>query len=379
MRYLVNILLVQDKWFGNEVAGLEDGVAKHLHEEISDLSSVVGLIKKDRVKFFDFVNPMYRFGTSFMFRNRGTHDLWENEFLKPFTTKVWLSIVVVLTLLSVFLKITNWIETILMKANGSYSFFTAILITVSVICQQGSYITPSRLTSRFLFFMILILSFLLYNYYTSSIVSALLNAKPREPTSYKDLIRSGLELGIQMAPYTFTIFETNMNPDIQAIRKLVFPDRGKPHVWNVTDGIEKIRTGPYAYHMESSIGYFLIAKTFDAGAICELSDKIALIPASYLSFYLKKDSQYKNLLKISLRKMEETGLVHRYRLIWEEKKPPCFSNAILLSVGLDQTFIAFFVLFVGLAISVTLLVFERWYYHHRKSPMERAIPKPSFD
>ncbi|XP_044766886.1 ionotropic receptor 75a-like [Coccinella septempunctata] len=357
---------MHDKWFGNDVGGLDGGVAKYLYKEISDLSSVVGLIKTSRVEFFDFINPVYRFSTSFMFLNRGTHDLWENEFLKPFTTRVWLSTVVVLILLSILLKITNWVETMLMRcSNGSYSFVTAMLITISVICQQGSFIIPTRCTSRFLFFIILTLSFLLYNYYTSSIVSALLNAKPRELTSYKDLIKSGLELGIQMAPYTLTIFQTNMDPDIQAIRKLVFPERGKPHVWNITDGLEKVRTGPYAYHVESSRAYTMIAKTFDAEAICELSDKITLIPPSYLSLYAKKDSQYKNLLKISLRRMEETGIVRRNRLIWEEKKPSCFSNAIVVSVGLDQTFIAFFILFIGLLVSVALLFFERLHKHKR--------------
>lgn len=104
----------------------------------------------------------------------------------------------------------------------------------------GSFIIPTRFTSRFLFCIILLLSFLLYNYYTSSIVSALLNTKPKELTSYKDLIKSGLELGIQMAPYTLTIFKTNMDPDIQAIRKLVFPDKEKPHIWNITDGKKAI-------------------------------------------------------------------------------------------------------------------------------------------
>lgn len=75
-----------------------------------------------------------------MFRNRGTHDLWENEFLKPFTACVWLSIVMVLILWSVLLKITNLTETLVMRSEGSYSIVTAFLITISVICQQGDHL-----------------------------------------------------------------------------------------------------------------------------------------------------------------------------------------------------------------------------------------------
>lgn len=59
--------------------------------------------------------------------------------------------------------------------------------------------------------------------------------------------------------------------------------------------------------------------------------------------------------------MEEVGIVKRNRLIWEEKKPSCFSNTIVLSVGLDQTFIAFFILFVGMMICFILLFIERQY------------------
>ncbi|KAL3284352.1 hypothetical protein HHI36_018516 [Cryptolaemus montrouzieri] len=362
----------RDKWFGNDVGGFEDGVAKDVYEEITDMASTCALIKHSRVEFYDFVNPMYRFSSTFIFRNIGSYDLWKNEFLKPFTTTTWISILLVLTFLSAAVKITNWVETIYMRSRKSFSWLSAVLMTISIICQQGTSFLPTHLTSRFLFFILLTLSFLLYNYYTSSIVSALLNNKPRELTTFQDLIKSGLQLGIQMAPYTITIFETNMDVDIQCIRRLVFPKDREAHVWNVSDGIEKVRTGPYAYHMEAARAYEEIAKTFDAQAICEVSDKISLIPASYLSFLLKKDSQYRNLLKMSLRKMEETGIIHRYRQIWEGKKPPCFANAILLSVGLDQTFIAFFFLSIGYFMAILILVLERITFN---SKMNRTILK----
>ncbi|KAK9882130.1 hypothetical protein WA026_018971 [Henosepilachna vigintioctopunctata] len=356
----------REMWFGNDSAGLNGGVAQALYEEVVDISSTMTLMKIRRLGFHDYFNPMYKFSTVFIFRNRGGHCLWQNEFLKPFSTGVWISMFIILLLISISIKVINWTEVKYLKSICSYSLVSTILITISILCQQGSPILPRYITSRFVLFVVLTLSFILYNYYTSSIVSALLNTKPKELTTFRDLIRTGLQLGIQMAPYTLVIFQRNMNEDLQTIRRLIFPEKGKPHVWNLTEGLEKVRIGGSAYHVESGYAYSVISKTFDPQAICEISDKIALIPPSMLPYWLKKDAPYRNLFKLSLRRIEEVGLVQRNRKIWEKEKPPCLSNTILLSVGLDQIFIALFLLVVGYFISCSIMFLEICYVTYVK-------------
>jgi hypothetical protein len=51
-------------------------------------------------------------------------------------------------------------------------------------------------------------------------------------------------------------------------------------------------------------------------------------------------------------------LVHRISQIWESKKPQCLANARIIAVGIEQVFIAFLTLFVGIALSLFLLVVE---------------------
>ncbi|KAL3282320.1 hypothetical protein HHI36_005507 [Cryptolaemus montrouzieri] len=137
MHNFTYILFVRDKWYGNDKFGYEDGVAKDIQEETIDFAGAVAVVKYPRLLVYDFINPTYRFSAAFIFRNIQQHDLWENEFLKPFSTGTWLSILFVLTLLSALLKITNWLENTYMRTTNRYSIFTTILIVLSILCQQG--------------------------------------------------------------------------------------------------------------------------------------------------------------------------------------------------------------------------------------------------
>lgn len=68
----------------------------------------------------------------------------------------------------------------------------------------GSDNIPNHLAGRIIFLHLLICSLLLYNYYTSSLVSSLISTEPEVLKTIRELLESNLKVGIELQPYTIT-------------------------------------------------------------------------------------------------------------------------------------------------------------------------------
>nr|XP_015833602.1 PREDICTED: uncharacterized protein LOC103312379 [Tribolium castaneum] len=313
-------LKIEDKWFGNYQNGTDSGVGKLLYENEIDITCTGASQRPPRVDVYDYLMPSYHFRPCYIFRNPGTYNPLENQFLKPFTDTVWYITIVSTVLVSFFIKIFHRLENKFVGIKADYSWATALLITFSVIFQQDSCIFPTGLAGRISFLVLQILSILLYNYYTSSIISSLLSKPPEAFHSLDELGHSKLEIGIEDLPYTITWFEIMNDSDVQYIYKnKVFPPNAKKlNIYEPDEGIAKVKQGGFAYHTQLDTGYPIIARTFDQEQICDITE-IPMIPQVGAGIMLQKKSQYKELFHITLRKIKEVGLVHRISQIWESK------------------------------------------------------------
>ncbi|XP_044270076.1 ionotropic receptor 75a-like [Tribolium madens] len=352
-------LKIEDKWFGNYQNGTDSGVGKLLYENEIDITCTGASQRPPRVDVYDYLMPSYHFRPCYIFRNPGTYNPLENQFLKPFTDTVWYVTVVTTVLVCLFMKIFHRLENKFVGIKADYSWATAMLITYSIIVQQDSYLFPTGLAGRISFFVLQVLSILLYNYYTSSIISSLLSKPPEAFHTLDELGHSKLEIGIENLPYTITWFEIMNDSDVQYIYKnKVFPPNAKKmNIYEPEEGIAKVKQGGFAYHTQLDTGYPIIARTFNQEQICDITE-IPMIPQVGAGIMLQKISQYKEVFHITLRKAKEVGLVHRISQIWESKKPECLSSIRVVAVGSDQTFIAFLMLFIGMALSLVFLVIE---------------------
>ncbi|CAH1367043.1 unnamed protein product, partial [Tenebrio molitor] len=132
---------------------------------------------------------------------------------------VWYIIIVSVALICVSLKLFHRLESKYKGLQSSYSWATVTLITTSAIFQQDSSIFPNGYSGRIVFLVLQILSILLYNYYTSSIISSLLSKPPEAFHTLDELGHSRLEIGIEDLPYTITWFTIMNDSDVQYIYK----------------------------------------------------------------------------------------------------------------------------------------------------------------
>ncbi|XP_063920789.1 ionotropic receptor 75a-like [Zophobas morio] len=352
-------VIVEDKWFGNYQNGTDGGVGKLLYDNEIDITCTGASQRPPRVDVYDYIMPSYHFRPCYIFRNPGSYDPFSAEFLKPFSSKVWYSIVAAVLVISICLKLFYRTERKFTRSKSKYSWATAILTTVSVIFQQDSSAFPPGNAGRIVFLVLQIFSILLYNYYTSSIISSLLSKPPEAFHTLDELGHSSLEIGIEDLPYTLTWFEIMNDSDVQYIFKhKVFPPGAQNlNIYEAEEGIAKVGRGGFAYHTQLDTGYPIIARTFDQDAICDVTE-IPMIPQVEAGMMVQKKSQYKELFQITLRQMKQVGLIQRISQIWEAKKPQCLSSARVIAVAYNQVFMAFLALFLGMLVSVVLLVIE---------------------
>lgn len=134
----------------------------------------------------------------------------------------------------------------------------------------------------------------IYTSYTANIV-ALLQSTTKSINTIEDLWHSSVDFGIEDTPYARHYFPNAIEPSRKAF--YVAKVKGKPSRYvNLTFGIEKMRRGLYAMHMEVGAGYKQIKDTFLEHEKCGLVE-IPFIETIDPWFAIQKDSPYKEILK----------------------------------------------------------------------------------
>ncbi|CAH2000816.1 unnamed protein product [Acanthoscelides obtectus] len=270
-------------WYGTSINGTEAGVANLIHEHRVDIGAG-GILRhgdSERISFYDYLMPTFPFRTCFIFKNPGSVKPGV-EVLRPFSTSTWYSTCAAAFVMCSAIKMAYWIEYRFLRARINYR----------------SSLFPHRLGGRFIYFTLLILSTLLYNYYSSSLVSSLLNSKPWTPTNLKELYETKLRLGSEDQPYT-TLFITQErnNTWVQQINSTRFYEKDQANFMEPKEGVALVKNGGFAYHSEVKTVYPLIAMTFDVDSICDLVE-INFVTPGVIGLMAQKNSQYTKLFLI---------------------------------------------------------------------------------
>lgn len=161
------------------------------------------------------------------------------------------------------------------QISTKYSTAATIIITLSIIAQQGSlccslinlikfsdsnisgsYLYPNNVGGRIIFLSLLMFGLLTYNYFTSSLVTLLLVTVPPVIDTIPRLQQSPLQMGIENQSYSRTLINESTDPAVIefARTKLYFRDNEMPY-YTFEEAIEKISQGGFAYHTDGVLLY----------------------------------------------------------------------------------------------------------------------------
>uniref|UniRef100_A0A2H1V3L3 SFRICE023124.2 n=1 Tax=Spodoptera frugiperda TaxID=7108 RepID=A0A2H1V3L3_SPOFR len=359
---------IAGRWIGSPERNSTMAVTNTLFWEEQDLSSTCARIFPKWLNWVDIYHPpTTNLQTKFYYLipEKGVGQ-YENRFLTPLSHGVWCCAFFAGIACTLVLAAAARMED--RPKPGLYAFFSVF----AAVCQQGYedgvQLLEQTLSSqgrRLTLLVIGLTSMLLYNYYTSSVVSWLLNAAAPSIASLDGLINSDFELVFEDIGYTrgwldnpgffyYSGFK-NVKEDELRDKKVTKAKRTVSVLQTVNKGVELLRTGKYAFHTEPYTASQVISKTYEDKELCNLGALQMMLPA-HVYIMAQKRSPYKEFFDWSLLRLLERGHVKAIRARFAGTMPAC-SGAQPRPLALGQAAPAFLMLasFAGLSCFILIL------------------------
>ncbi|CAH2037611.1 unnamed protein product, partial [Iphiclides podalirius] len=296
------VIIYTDTW-GYLVNGTYNGMVGHVARGEAELAGTVIFITKERLPVLEYMNYPASPSVKFVFREPSL-SYQHNLFLLPFKPVVWCCILGLVFVLIIVLFINARWERV--KCSYVNEFDHTVLkpnmgdiaiLVISAITQQGSSTELKGTLGRVVMFILFLAFVFLYTSYSASIV-ALLQSSSNRIRTLSDLLNSKMELGAEDTPYNRYYFATETEPVKKAIYKYKIARRGsKSNFLKLEDGVRKLQKEPFAFNMNTGLGYRLVEQYFYEHEKCGLQE-ISYFPNTKPWQTCRKDSPYKEMFKI---------------------------------------------------------------------------------
>ncbi|KAJ3663103.1 hypothetical protein Zmor_007412 [Zophobas morio] len=189
-------------------------------------------------------------------------------------------------------------------------------------------------------------------------VSLLLSEEVDTTHTIEELTRSNYLVAMDNHSYTLKWMTSPKTTDIQNLYHTKIINNNKSlNIYSSRDGFKKVGCGGFAYHTDVFTAYSIIGKYFAQEQICHLS-QMQMIPPVMTGLVTKKSSQFSELFRISLLKLNEDGLVNKLLNSWKVIRPECYASTEFIPLGMEQSLPALIFLLVGILTSFLILGVE---------------------
>ncbi|XP_072931792.1 ionotropic receptor 75a-like [Epargyreus clarus] len=358
---------ITDQWIGLYERNATRVVSNSLYFGEQDISPVLRYFKKN-ADYIDIIHPrVTTIETRYYYRilSYGPGKL-ENQFLRPLSRHAWWCVVAMSVACGVVLLLAAVLEQ--RPLSGQYALFSVI----ASICQQffedvdSIRVTRPSTAGKLTILVTGIFCVLIYNYYTSSVVSWLLNGPPPSINSLWELLDSPLKLAYEDIGYTKTWLTVpdynynrrNLKVELEMRRKKVWnKKKGEPLMVPLNVGIDMIESGEYAYHMEVNTANKLISAKFDQKELCELGSLQSMSPTSLYPI-VQKNSPYREFYIWSIARLSERGLLTVIRKRILSPSVVCEGSSPR-ALALGGAAPAFILLGIGYLVGLIVMMVER--------------------
>ncbi|KAH8419544.1 hypothetical protein KR222_005057, partial [Zaprionus bogoriensis] len=332
--------------------GSFDGLMGRFQRYEIDFAQLAIFMRLDRIALVDFVAETYRVRAGIMFRQPPLSAV-ANIFSMPFQQDVWISIVVLLIITIIVLLL----EMFFSPHTHDMSYLDSLNFVWGAMCQQGFYVDVRNRSARIIVFTTFVAAVFLFTSFSANIV-ALLQSPSDAIRSLGDLGQSPLEIGVQDTQYNKIYFTESTDPVTKSLYHKKIASKGDHVYMRPVLGMEKMRTGLFAYQVELQAGYQIVSDTFSEPEKCGLME-LEPFQLPMLAIPTRKNFPYKELFRRQLRWQREVSLVNREERKWIPQKPKCEGGVGgFVSIGLTECRYAFGIFGCGAALSFALFLVE---------------------
>lgn len=217
--------------------------------------------------------------------------------------------------------------------------------------------------SRKIWVLTIGVSFLIiYNLYTSSVLSEILKSSSKIPSTIEEFIESPLQLYFEDMPYVRKYFQIHsMN---KTIKQLVTKNQNETvPIFHKRDSVAKLlKKEKTAFFCERMIAYALLKKQLMPEEVCELRESGTFFVNDnlFLELLVQRESQYIELFRYGMIKAVEFGINKRELLTYRIRKPVCQTINPVKVVNIIQVKSAFKFFGIAFYASFVVLVFEKF-------------------
>ncbi|XP_047995152.1 ionotropic receptor 75a-like [Leguminivora glycinivorella] len=357
---------IVDRWIGKFERNATPAVATSIYFKDQDVTPVLRVTSEIFKRVGIVSSPVSSIETRYYYRIPTTGPgKFENQFLRPLTNGVWGCVVAVIFLCALVLFLTARAER--RPAALQYAVFSVAATFCQQFFEDGGVDESGRESSaRQLTVLVTGTScVLIYNYYTSSVVSWLLNGPPPSINSLQELLESPLCLIYEDIGYTRswlqnpTYYYNKKNAEVEDKLKFkVFrKKKGEPLLVPLEKGIEMVKAGGYAYHTEVYNANMLISRNFNQEELCELGS-LQSMEKTDLYMAIPKDSPYKEFFNWNILRLFETGVVSHIQRQAQSPEISCEGSSPR-ALALGGAAPAFLLLAFGYLLAVIIVLIER--------------------
>nr|AXF48854.1 ionotropic receptor IR23 [Lobesia botrana] len=339
-------VLTQVEQWGTEVGNRS--MFTRLADGTSELSGSILRVQAKRLSKVDYLIPLWPFKVGFTYVSERESN--SNMFVMPFTGATWVAFAVITLILAFAQRIT---------AKEPFEKEGAFVAVMATILQQDASAVPEGASGRFTFMVLSVCSTLVYAYYTSAIVSALMSAGGGGPTTLRALADSRYSLASEdydwIRYHIFDVFKPDW-PEIEYL-KLKKLQTMTNFYMSTEQGMELVKGGTMAYHAEYNHVYPLMRILSD-DQVCKLQ-YVHTVPHVMTWLATTRRGQFTDILRIGGDWLLETGLAKRMVSRWQVKPPPCRASLLAERVSYGDVAPLIILTVVGFVTSLALLVLER--------------------
>ncbi|ETN65970.1 ionotropic glutamate receptor-invertebrate [Anopheles darlingi] len=375
--------IVTNSWgYRNASTGLYNGMIGELQRGRADLGGCALFFTQERIPLIDYLSMSTSTRAKFVFRAPKL-SFTDNVFALPFDRYVWYCTISFIVLSGVLLAVVLRVEQQLRSSSSSFDrqddppltpihLSDTLLNSFGTTCQQGSFIEPKTGASRCLILLCLVVLMFLYASYSANIV-ALIQSPSTKIRTVEDLLASHMKTGAEDTVYNKYYFRHATDPIRKALyqRKIRNKD-GSENFVTLARGVELLRQGLYALHVELGVCYRLISDTFQEEEKCGLQE-VEYIKVIDPYYAVQKNSSFREPVRISLFQLREFGIQGREQAQLYTKKPRCSGGTSFTQVSIVDVWPALATLGWGYLLTLGVLIAEKLWCFCRRKLRSRGI------
>lgn len=239
---------------------------------------------------------------------------------------------------------------------------STFLLLFGAFCQQGTNDTISKTSTRFLIVFLFIASLLAHNFYTSVVVSTLVEIDyDSSVTNLNELSESDIPVGFFNTTVVKNLMKMTSDENSKTfLRKRVYESgqNFNSFFMGAYEGFERVRKGHFAFYCEEPVAQIIIPKLFDPHEIYNLN-RIGFQSNDLVGIIVRKSSPLRERFLINWIRLSEAGIYHKIIKHWNNPQNiDSFSRAHFEGVRFEYVVPIFFCLLLAQVFTMLLLFVE---------------------